>query len=148
MTRLFSPRLIALAASALLAACSSMAPKYERPAAPVAATWPMDATTEGTPLAADIDWQNFFPDPRFRELIAIALQGNRDLRVAVLQIEQARAQYQIRRADRYPTLSAQLTGNRASASNTGNLYTAGIVTQNWEIDFFGRIASLSDAALA
>jgi NodT family efflux transporter outer membrane factor (OMF) lipoprotein len=149
MTLSFSPRLLAVAAAALLAACSSMAPKYERPAARVAAAYPYDAGTTGT-AAADIDWQSFFPDPRLRELIALALQGNRDLRVAVLAIEQARAQYQIRRADQLPTVNAQASGSRSPGANgsTTSLYTAGLALSAWEIDFFGRIASLSDAALA
>ena len=139
-----------LAAATLLAACSSMAPNYERPAAPVAGTWSFDATTEGTRAVADIDWQSYFPDPRLRELIALALQGNRDLRVAVLAIEQARAQYQIRRADQLPTVNAQATGSRTPTASGGKatLYTAGLAVNAWEIDFFGRIASLSDVALA
>jgi NodT family efflux transporter outer membrane factor (OMF) lipoprotein len=150
MTSTCTSRLAALAATALLAACSSMAPKYERPAAPVAATWPFGATTQGTQAVADIDWQNFFPDPRLRELVAIALRGNRDLRVAVLSIEQARAQYQIRRADQLPTVGAQVTGSRTPGANgsTTSVYTAGLALSAWEIDFFGRIASLSDVALA
>ena len=143
-------RLPALATAALLAACSSMAPKYERPAAPVAANWPQDASTEGTTAAADIAWQSFFPDPRLRELIALALQGNRDLRVAMLAIEQARAQSQIRNADRLPTVNAQASGSRTPNSSGGStsIYTAGLAFSAWEIDFFGRIASLSDAAVA
>jgi NodT family efflux transporter outer membrane factor (OMF) lipoprotein len=143
-------RLSGLAAATLLAACSSMAPKYERPAAPVAAAWPFDAPTEGTRAVADIDWQSYFPDPRLRELIALALQGNRDLQVAVLTIEQARAQYQIRRADQLPTVNAQATGSRTPTASGGKatLYTAGLAVNAWEIDFFGRIASLSDVALA
>jgi NodT family efflux transporter outer membrane factor (OMF) lipoprotein len=149
MTLSLSPRLLAVAAAALLAACSSMAPTYERPAAPVAASFPLDSGATGT-AAADIDWQSFFPDPRLRELIALALQGNRDLRVAVLAIEQARAQYQIRRADQLPTVNAQASGSRSPGANgsTTSLYTAGLALSAWEIDFFGRIASLSDAALA
>jgi multidrug efflux system outer membrane protein len=150
MTLSFNPRLAALAATAMLAACTSMAPTYERPAAPVAASWPQNATTEGTPAAADIDWQAFFPDPRLRELIALALQGNRDLRVGVLAIEQARAQYQIRRADGFPTVGAQVNASRApnTSGHLANSFTAGLAVSAWEIDFFGRIASLSDAALA
>ncbi|MFC5497419.1 efflux transporter outer membrane subunit [Caenimonas terrae] len=146
----FQPRIAALAAAALLAACTSMAPRYERPAAPVAATWPQDASTEGTPAAADIDWQSFFTDPKLRELIALALRGNRDLRVAVLAIEQARAQYQIRRADLLPTVGAQLSASRApnASGHLANTFSAGLALSSWEIDFFGRIASLSDAALA
>ena len=147
---LFPTRMAALAATALLAACSSMAPIYQRPAAPVTAAWPHDATTEGTVAVADIAWQSFFSDPRLRELIALALQGNRDLRVAVLAIEQARAQSQIRNADRLPTVNAQAAGSRApnSSGGTTSVYTAGLALSAWEIDFFGRIASLSDAAVA
>ena len=150
MTLSFTRRLVALAAAALVAACSSMAPKYERPAAPVAASWPQDGIAEGTQPTADVAWQSFFADPRLLELIALALQGNRDLRVAVLAIEQARAQYQIRNADRLPTVNAQATGSRSPNSSGGStsLYTAGLALSAWEIDFFGRIASLSDAALA
>ena len=150
LPRRFPLRLAALAATALLAACSSMAPKYQRPAAPVSATFPDGATTDGKQAAADIAWQAFFPDPRLRELIALALQGNRDLRLAVLAIEQARAQYQIRNADRLPTVNAQATGLRSPNGSGGNtsVYTAGLALSAWEIDFFGRIASLSDAALA
>ncbi len=146
----FTPRLAVLAAAALLAACSSMAPTYERPAAPVAAAFPNGAGGTGSVAAADIDWQSFFPDPRLRELIALALQGNRDLRLAVLTIEQSRAQYQIRNADRLPTVNAQATGSRTPSSNggTASAYTAGLALSAWELDFFGRIASLSDAALA
>ena len=143
-------RAAVLVAASLLAACASMAPKYDRPAPPVAATWPHDATTEGAPAASDIEWQSFFPDPRLRELIALALQGNRDLRVAVLGIEQARAQYQIRRADELPAVGAQVNASRAPAAGGRlvNTFSAGLAANAWEIDFFGRIRSLSDAALA
>ena len=150
LPRRFPLRLAALAATALLAACSSMAPKYQRPAAPVSATFPDGAISDRTQAAADIAWQAFFPDPRLRELVALALQGNRDLRLAVLAIEQARAQSQIRNADRLPTVNAQATGLRSPNGSGGNtsVYTAGLALSAWEIDFFGRIASLSDAALA
>ena len=150
LPRRFPLRLAALAATALLAACSSMAPKYQRPAAPVSATFPDGAISDRTQAAADITWQAFFPDPRLRELVALALQGNRDLRLAVLAIEQARAQSQIRNADRLPTVNAQATGLRSPNGSGGNtsVYTAGLALSAWEIDFFGRIASLSDAALA
>ena len=149
MTSSFAPRFALLAAAALLGACSSMAPVHQRPAAPVAAGWPHDATTQGTVAAADIEWQTFFPDPRLRELIGIALQGNRDLRLAVLAIEQARAQYQIRRADQLPTVNVQASGSRTpSGDGTVTVYAAGLALSAWEIDFFGRIASLGEAALA
>ena len=143
------PRLAALAAAALLAGCS-MIPTYERPAAPVAPAW---AGTPGTPAAqpaADIEWQSYFNDAQLRQLIMLALQGNRDLRVAALNIEQARAQYQVRGADRFPTVNAAVTGSRTpnAAGGITSAYNAGFTVSAWEIDFFGRLASLKEAALA
>ena len=150
MTFPMSARLGALMAAGVLSACSSLAPTYNRPDAPVSTTWPHDAATEGAIATADIEWQSFFPDPRLRELIALALQGNRDLRLSVLAIEQARAQYQIRRADELPTVGAQLNAARApgAGGHLVNTFSAGLALSAWEIDFFGRIRSLSDAALA
>ncbi|NMM79959.1 multidrug transporter [Acidovorax sp. SRB_14] len=145
--------LLAASAAALLAGCS-MIPTYERPAAPVAAQWPFAATetARAATAAADVPWQDFVGDARLRELVALALQNNRDLRVAVLSIEQARAQYQIRRADQLPTLNAAVAGNRQPAVDGSNgiasVYTAGLALASWEIDFFGRVASLKEAALA
>jgi NodT family efflux transporter outer membrane factor (OMF) lipoprotein len=143
-----NPRLVALAAAALLAGCSMM-PVYERPQAPVPAGWDYAAAAEGTPAAA-LDWQQFFADERLRGLIATALRNNRDLRVAVLNIEQARAQYDIRSADRFPSVGAGVSGSRVPASGGGTTssYTAGLQVSAWEIDFFGRLASLSEAAVA
>lgn len=139
--------LTALAAAAVLAGCSLM-PVYERPAAPVAADWPGAApgASSATPLA----WTDFVGDPRLRELIALALQNNRDLRVATLNIEQVRAQYQIRQADQFPALNLAASGNRQPASGGGinSSYSVGLAMSSWEIDFFGRIASLKEAALA
>jgi NodT family efflux transporter outer membrane factor (OMF) lipoprotein len=138
-----------LAAAAMLAGCSFI-PTYERPAAPVPGSYGYASATDGTP-AAQLDWQQFFADPRLRELIATALANNRDLRVAVASIEQARAQYDIRNADRYPTVGAAATATRQpSTSGTGqtNLFSVGLALTSWEIDFFGRIAALSQAALA
>jgi NodT family efflux transporter outer membrane factor (OMF) lipoprotein len=144
----FASTLLTASLVAALAGCSMM-PTYERPAAPVAASFPQAGTTQGTP-AADLAWETFFEDARLRQLIGTALRNNRDLRVAVLNIEQARAQYDIRRADRFPTVGAQVAGTRAPTANGGSVsnYTAGLAFSAWEIDFFGRVASLSEAALA
>lgn len=166
MTKTRLVQVLALSAAALAAGCS-MAPKYERPEAPVATGWPglrLARSLSGTPpvaseavqtmAAADIEWQRFFSDPRLQQLIEAALRNNRDLRIAVLNIEQARAQFQIRRADQFPTVGAAATGSRqTSASGNGNgsissVYTAGLALTSYEIDFFGRVASLKDAALA
>jgi multidrug efflux system outer membrane protein len=157
-----SPRgpgaLTALAAAALLAACS-MTPEYKRPDAPVAADWPVLPASPGnagagtaTVPAADLNWQDFVSDANLRELIRLALINNRDLRVAALNIEQARAQYQIRRADQFPTVNLGATGLRQpNPSGNGDIaswYTAGLAFSAWELDFFGRLGSLKEAAQA
>ncbi|MCC7067744.1 MAG: efflux transporter outer membrane subunit [Burkholderiales bacterium] len=130
-----------------LGACS-LVPTYERPPAPVAATYPDAATTAGaaTTVAADMDWQTYFVDERLRRLIAIALDNNRDLRTAVLNVERAQAQYRIQGAARLPALNAVFNAQRQSVPP--QLYTLGVGVTSWEIDFFGRIQSLKDAALA
>lgn len=146
-----APRALSVLAITLLAGCS-MAPVYERPAAPVAASWPQGTSDTATTPAADLAWQDFVTSDRLRELIALALANNRDLRVAALNIEQVRAAYAIRRADQFPTLNLAATGNRQPASDhSGRItsaYTAGLAMASWELDFFGRVASLKDAALA
>jgi outer membrane protein, multidrug efflux system len=144
----FMKSLTALGAALLLAGCS-MIPKYERPAAPVADTFPYPSAKEGTP-PADLPWQQFFSDRKLQDLIATALRNNRDLRIAVLNIAQARAQYDIRRADQLPTVGATASASRApnAVGKETTLYTAGLGLTSWEIDFFGRIRSLGEAALA
>ncbi|MGZ5196028.1 MAG: efflux transporter outer membrane subunit [Ramlibacter sp.] len=147
-----APRVIRLTASVLaaaaLAACS-MIPKYERPAPPVPGNWPYPAAATGV-APADLAWQDFFTDDKLKQLIGVALANNHDLRVAVLNIEQARAQYGIRRADRFPTVGLAVAGSRTPTGSDSEtrLYTAGLAVTAWEIDLFGRVASLSEAALA
>ncbi len=165
MTKTRLPQLLTLSAAAMLAGCS-MIPKYERPAAPVAAEWPATSNwvagsaqaavatpaTAAAPAAADIEWQAFFSDPKLRLLIDAALRNNRDLRIAVLNIEQARAQFQIRRADQFPTINAGITGSRQPNPNgngsISSAYTGGLLLTSYELDFFGRVASLKESALA
>ncbi|WP_127804062.1 efflux transporter outer membrane subunit [Hydrogenophaga sp. NH-16] len=138
----------ALAAAALIAGCS-MTPTLERPAAPVPATFPGQpaSVTASGPVQA---WESFITDARLRELVALALKNNLDLRVATLNIEQVRAQYQVRRADQVPTVNATVAGNRqpTPSGDISSNYTAGLAMASWELDFFGRVASLKDAALA
>ena len=142
---------LALALTATLLGGCSMIPAYQRPAAPVAATWPGEpAATEGKTAAADVAWQTFFSDAKLRQLIGMALANNRDLQIAVLNIEQARAQYQIKRADQFPTVNvaASRTPLSSGAGGGTNLYSAGLAVTAWELDFFGRLGSLKEAALA
>ena len=159
---------IALACAALLSACS-LAPTYERPAAPVAAAFPTDsagaASRTSVPLplpadakaAVDTGWREYFTDARLQQLIAAALDNNRDLRTAALRIEEARAQYNIQSADRLPNVGLSAADTRAKTpaflsttgqSTIGKRYDVGVSVSSFELDFFGRVKSLSDAALA
>ncbi len=145
----FKRTLTTLAATATLAGCSMM-PTYERPTAPMAADWPGVTSGTANSPATEVAWQDFFADPALKQLIDIALVNNRDLRVAVLNIEQARAQLGIKRADQFPSLNATVTGSRTPSSNGGinSAYAAGFVVTAYELDFFGRVASLKEQALA
>ena len=144
---------------ALISGCS-LQPVYERPAAPVANAFPSGAAYKsargGTTLpAGDIGWRDFLRDARLQRFVEIALANNRDLRVAVLNVEQVRAQYRIQRAALYPQVGgfadASRTRTAAGVSSSGTAATAQTyeigVQASWEIDFFGRLRSLSDAAL-
>jgi len=143
--------LIALTTS--LGACS-LAPTYERPAMPTPDQY-TDLADAGTTIATT-PWQQFFTDAQLQALITQALQNNRDLRIAALNIERTRAQYGITSADRWPSLGATAQGNRqhvpADLSSSGEesvngQYSAGLGLAAFELDFFGRVRNLSDAAL-
>ncbi|QPF75607.1 efflux transporter outer membrane subunit [Roseateles sp. DAIF2] len=142
----------AAAAALLLSGCMSLAPQHERPAAPVAADWPAPATA-GAQKAAELSWQDFYAgDARLRELIALALQNNRDLRVALLNVEKARAQYRITDASRLPTVGVGFSSQRSpAASGNGSIsgvYQAGLQVTAYELDLFGKLKNNSDAAMA
>ena len=144
-----TPLALTAAAAALLLAGCSFIPTYERPAAPVPTTYAMAPTAQGT--SATAPWQDYFADPRLKQLIEAALANNRDLRVAMLNVEQARATYQVRRADQYPGVGLAANASRAPASGSGDLtnsFSVGLAISAWEIDFFGRLASLKEQALA
>jgi len=139
------------------AGCSTMAPKYKRPDAPVAATFPTgpaykDGGKTSSPPAAEIGWRDFLIDPRLQRLVEIALANNRDLRVAALNVQQVQAEYRIQRAALFPTVAAfadRSASRNPAGPNSNSLqrsWSAG-VQASWEIDFFGRLRSLSDAAL-
>ena len=137
---------IAATASAVLAlaGCSFM-PHYERPAAPVAAAFETPGEATASTPASALAWRDFIPDERTRALVDMALRENRDLRVALLNVEQARAALGLQNADRLPTVGVGASGTRTSVSSS---YTAGLVLSSFEIDLFGRVRSLSAAAAA
>ena len=163
-----------LLAATALSACS-LAPPHVRPALPVAPTYRAEFQPEiGTRAATAIGWRDFFTDPRLQTIIAIALENNRDLRVAVARIAEARGQYRIQRADRLPTVAATGSATRsrygatalgASGAGTGSgsgtgtgttgagaitfdRYTVNVGVSAFELDFWGRVANLSEAARA
>ncbi len=157
--------LIAVAVALLATGCT-LAPHYQRPAAPVTATFPTGGVYDQQPgaqgarsangqAAVDIGWRNFFVDPRLQQLIEIALKNNRDLRVSVLNMQASAAQYRIVRAGLFPTLDAAASQSKSRTPKdltfTGvtisNSYSVGL-NASWEIDFFGRVQSLKDQALA
>lgn len=147
MIKRFLPSVLA---AALMASGCSFIPALDRPALPVADQFPA-TTASQAPAAADIPWQSFFADPRLQQLIQLALENNRDLRVAVLNIEQARAQFQIQSSKQLPEVGVSATGSRAQSQATGgyvNTYMVGLSMPSWEIDFWGRVRSLKEQALA
>jgi multidrug efflux system outer membrane protein len=149
-------------AIALLSCGCNFTPKYVRPEAPVPAEWPTGpAYADVQPAAVapevpDLRWEEFFTDPNMLRLIATALENNRDLRLAALNVERARALYGIQRAELLPTVDATASGNLqrvpGDLSGTGKAatfeqYRVHLGVLAWEPDFFGRIRSLNESAL-
>ncbi|MDA8486471.1 AdeC/AdeK/OprM family multidrug efflux complex outer membrane factor [Pseudomonas resinovorans] len=153
--------LISLAIAATLLGGCSMIPDYQRPEAPVENAWPEgEAYSQGAAqvntTAADLDWQEFFQDPVLRQLVQLALDNNRDLRTAALNVEAYRALHRIQRSELFPTISADGGATRqrtpgimsqSGQADTSSQYSATLGTNAWELDFFGRLRSLDEQAL-
>jgi multidrug efflux system outer membrane protein len=152
---------LSLVALIFMGGCS-LAPNYTQPSAPIPPEWPQgpaykDSQTEGEAQTAwKLSWQAFFTDPKLQQIIETALNNNRDLRLAVLNVEKAAALYGIQRAELFPTLNAagsmsnQWYPADLSSSKVATLqeeYKINLGAAAWEIDFFGRIRSLKDSAL-
>jgi len=149
-----------LAMPMLLAGCN-LAPVYKQPAAPVSAQWPQGdaygvSGQRESSAAADIAWRDFIQDERLRKLIALALENNRDLRVSVLNIEHARAEYGVARAQQLPQVGATVsqTANRVPDALAPNgqayinrQYSAGLGISAFELDLFGKVRNQSEAGL-
>lgn len=146
----------------LLPGGCTLAPEYTRPASPVPVEWPAGPayqapeTVTAAPTGAELKWQEFFTDGRLQKIIETALRNNRDLRLAALNVERARAIYGIQRAELLPTINAVGSGSKervpADLSRTGRemtseRYDVDLGIMSWEIDFFGRIRSMKDRAL-
>lgn len=157
-----SRTILAAAALTVCVAGCTLAPKYTRPAAPVPRGWPAGPAYEKARPSADLsraeelDWQRFFTDERLKRVIRAALENNRDLRLAALNVELARAVYGIRKVELFPSAAAEVGAarQRSSAdlagpgeSRTTEQFSVSGGIFSWEIDFFGRIRSLKERAL-
>ena len=147
---IITPMLLMAALSILLGGCA-MAPKYQRPDAPVPLTYGQQGEESALP-----GWREFFTDPTMRRLIETALENNRDYKVALLNIEKTRAQYQIQRADLLPTVAAAATADSqhlpseftgTGAQGITRQYSTTLGFSAFELDLFGRVRSLSESAL-
>ncbi len=150
----------ALACALAVTGCS-LAPPHQTPSLPVASRYPADTASQpgapsDGPIAPEIAWRDYFADPQLQALIAQALANNRDLRTAMLRVEEARAIYGIQRADQLPSIAATANGSRARIPGDLNMsgqslvssqYQAGAGLAAWELDFWGRVRNLKDAAL-
>jgi len=143
-------QVLAWAASLLVLPACSLMPAYERPALPVALQFPGGTSTPAT-TGPEQGWRDHFADPRLQTLVDMALANNRDLRVAMLNVAQTRAQFQIRSADLLPTVNAAASATRQPSVVNGKLansFSVGLAVSAWEIDLFGRLESLKAQALS
>ena len=143
---------------ALLGGCS-LAPTYTRPEAPVPASWPASSGPQADKTkqaAADVPWKEFIVDEKLQKVIGLALSNNRDLRVAALNVQRTQALYRIQRAELLPSVNAGAVFSKervpgilsgSGQPKTTELYNVNVGISQWEIDLFGRIRNLSDAAL-
>ncbi len=145
-----------------LSACINLAPDYERPALPTQEAWPEGPSYRSVASArpdevavAYVGWHDFFTDDALRRIIGMALENNRDLRIAALNIEKTRAMYQLQRSQLFPTIDVQGSGTHqrtpGSLTTTGDpmtthTYAANVGVSSYEVDLFGRLRNLTDAA--
>jgi multidrug efflux system outer membrane protein len=155
MTRLSS---FAVLAGVLLTGCANIEPTYQRPAAPIPAAWPLGPAYPAATDKPVAEWRQVFPDRKLRAVIEQALANNRDLRVAIAQIEASRAEYHVERAQLLPTMDGSFGANRSrtytglpaslgGSYSTGTTYSASVGTTSYEVDLFGRVRSLTKSAL-
>lgn len=153
-----SSRIPAIVALAFAISSCSLVPEYFRPAAPVPETYPGQPANESVtnvPVteAPPLTWQSYFPDADLQKLIQVGLQHNRDLKTAVLRMDEAKATYGVQKADRLPTVQGNLNYDRSrtvfssSQAFEAELFRVGVGISEYEIDVFGRVKSLTQSAL-
>lgn len=144
------PLIVALAFA--MSSCS-LVPEYFRPTAPVPETYPGQPANESVTEAPPLTWQTYFPDADLQKLIQVGLQHNRDLKTAVLRMDEAKATYGVQKADRLPTVQGNLNYDRSrtvfssSQAFEAELFRVGVGISEYEIDVFGRVKSLTQSAL-
>ena len=166
MKRSMKPLLALAISSSLLGACASMASEHTRPEPATAPAFDPEYAPDGTVVASQLSYREWFGDPKLQELIASALENNRDLLAATARVEQARARYRIQDSRQLPTLVADgsairsrqpLSANPALGGSdvegapdaiTANRFDVGVGISTFELDFWGRITNLSEAARA
>ena len=142
-------KLLTLSAVFVLAGCS-LAPDYQRPTLPVPQQFSLsqNALVSAPVGYQDTGWRSFFVDSQVKALIGEALVNNRDLRMAVLKVQEARAQYGVTDADRYPQITAGSSGTYSGKlkgdSSTDREFEAGL-NLSFDLDFFGRLKNMSEA---
>jgi outer membrane protein, multidrug efflux system len=146
-------QLAGVIAMAFAISSCSLVPEYFRPAAPVPEAYPGLPANESVAEAPPLTWQNYFPDADLQKLIQVGLEHNRDLKTAVLRMDEAKATYRIQKADRLPTIQGNLAYDRSrtvfssSQAFEAELFRVGVGISDYEVDIFGRVKSLSQAAL-
>ncbi|MBF4989400.1 efflux transporter outer membrane subunit [Methylophilus sp. 14] len=146
-------RISAMLVLAFAMSSCSLVPEYFRPAAPVPETYPGQSNNESVTEAPPLTWQSYFADADLQKLIQVGLEHNRDLKTAVLRMDEAKATYGVQKADRLPTIQGNLNYDRnrtvfsSSQAFEAELYKAGVGISDYEIDVFGRVKNLTQAAL-
>ena len=143
-----------LFAALLLSACAQTS-EFQRPSLPVPNAWPGKTGAESQQAAAQIHWHAFFSDPQLQALIEATLENNRDLRIAAARVVEARAQYSVVRADQLPLLNFLGSSNTTHTAtdfvgdgvkSSSQRFDMSLSSVSYELDFWGRLASLSEAA--
>ena len=141
-------KFLAFTMSAVLAGCASLEPQLPRAEPQVPKQWPQAQMVTGTTVVADLGWREFFVDARLQTLISQALQNNRDLRIALLNVERARAQYRVQRADQMPSIGLSAQRSRTGGDSVqSDVSTVSVGMAQFELDLFGRVRNLSASAL-